>query len=70
MTADQYRDAIARLNLTQGAAAKLLGVDPRTSRKWALDEAPVPGSVAGWLDYLWATRNTPAFARLMKQVTN
>jgi hypothetical protein len=35
MTPAQYRDALARLDLTQVAAARLLGVDDRTSRRWA-----------------------------------
>jgi hypothetical protein len=35
MTPAQYRDALARLDLTQVAAARLLGIDDRTSRRWA-----------------------------------
>jgi hypothetical protein len=35
MTAAQYRDALSRLGLTQMAAARLLGIDDRTSRRWA-----------------------------------
>jgi hypothetical protein len=31
----QYRDALARLDLTQVAAARLLGINDRTSRRWA-----------------------------------
>jgi hypothetical protein len=33
MTPAQYRDALARLDLTQVAAARLLGIDDRTSRR-------------------------------------
>ena len=35
MTASQYRDALARLDLTQVGAARLLGVNEATSRRWA-----------------------------------
>jgi hypothetical protein len=46
MKAKEYRAALAALRLSQGAAAKFLGVDPRTSRRWALGEVPVPRPVA------------------------
>lgn len=45
MTPEQYRTSIAALGLTQVSAAYLFGVDARTSRRWALGERPVPGSV-------------------------
>ena len=35
MTPSRYRDALARLGLTQVAAARLLGIGDRTSRRWA-----------------------------------
>ena len=35
MNANQYRAALAKLGLTQVGAARLLGVDPKTSRNWA-----------------------------------
>ena len=46
MTHEEYRDALDDLGYTQEEAASLLGVSPRTSRKWALDETRIPGSVA------------------------
>jgi hypothetical protein len=46
MTARQYRAALSRLGLSQAGAAALVGADPRTSRRWALDERAVPESVA------------------------
>ena len=46
MTAKQFRDALDRLGLSQLAAARLLGVDGRTARAWALDERQVPGPIA------------------------
>lgn len=46
MSPAQYRDAIARLGLTQVAAGEFLIGNPRTSRRWASGESPVPQSVA------------------------
>ena len=69
MTRNQYRAAIERLELTQAAAAKVLGVNPRTSRKWANGERPVDETAARFLNYLADTQNTDAFAELMKGVT-
>lgn len=46
MTPTQYREAIARLALTQVAAGELLIGNPRTSRRWASGDSPVPKSVA------------------------
>lgn len=66
MTGNQYQTMIDKLGLSQLAAARLLRVDGRTSRKWANNERPVPDWVPTFLDYLWATRHTPAFQRLMK----
>ena len=46
MTAKQYQSAIDRLGLSQVGAARLVGADPRTGRRWALGERPVPQCVA------------------------
>lgn len=46
MTADEYRDALARLDLSQVGAAKLFGVNDRTSRRWARAEQEIPRAVA------------------------
>ena len=41
MTAQEYRDAIEELGLSQVKAARLFGVADRTSRRWAAcDEIP------------------------------
>lgn len=45
MTPAAYRDALARLGLSQVGAARLFGVNPRTSRRWALGELEVPRAV-------------------------
>jgi DNA-binding transcriptional regulator YiaG len=66
MTKNQYRAMLERLELTQAAAAAVLGVDARTSRKWANGERPVDETAARFLTYLANTQNTSAFALLMK----
>jgi DNA-binding transcriptional regulator YiaG len=58
MTADQYRHIIVRLGLSQIAAARLLGVDERTSRRWANDERDIPAPAVRFLQYLIATKKT------------
>ena len=61
MDSTAYRTAIARLGLSQGGAARLVGVDARTSRRWALAEIPVPGAVQR---LLWACGRDPELLRL------
>lgn len=46
MTANQFRTALSRLELSQIGAARLFGSDPRTVRRWALDERSIPEPVA------------------------
>lgn len=58
MTANQFRAAIARLDLSQVGAARLVGADPRTARRWALDERPIPECVAILLRLLLAKKIT------------
>lgn len=58
MTANQFRAAIDKLGLSQVGAARLVGADPRTGRRWALDERPVPDCVAILLRLLLAKKIT------------
>jgi hypothetical protein len=60
MTAKQFRAAIERLGLSQAGAAALVGADPRTGRRWALDERAVPECVAILLRLLMAGKITVA----------
>jgi hypothetical protein len=46
VTPAQYRDAIARLEMSQVRAGEFLCGNPRTSRRWASGESPVPQAVA------------------------
>lgn len=57
MTADQYRTAIAELGLSQVSAAKFLGVNARTSRRWVSGQQPVPRAVAILLTMLTENRS-------------
>jgi DNA-binding transcriptional regulator YiaG len=56
MTPDEYREAIAGLGLSQIAAARLLGVDARTSRRWASGDRDIPPPAVRFLRYLIARR--------------
>ena len=58
MTAKQFQTAIDRLGLSQVGAAKLLGADPRTARRWALGERSVPEPVAILLRLMLAGKIT------------
>jgi DNA-binding transcriptional regulator YiaG len=62
MTPDEYRAAIEALGLSQVAAARLLGVDDRTSRRWASGERDVPPPAQRFLRYLIATGRSGEYA--------
>lgn len=58
MTANQFRAAISRLDLSQVGAARLVGADPRTARHWAAGDRAVPECVAILLRLLLAGKIT------------
>ena len=60
MTANQYRAALRRLDLTQVGAARLFGADERTGRRWANGERGIPTCVAIVLRLLIAGKITIA----------
>lgn len=60
MTSDEYRRVIADLDLTQEGAAELLGVNPRTSRKWANGERAIPPPARRFLLFLLAADIKPS----------
>ena len=62
MTSDEYRAALEALALTQGGGARLLGVDERTSRRWANGEREVPPPAQRFLRYLIATGRSGDYA--------
>ena len=45
MSPEELKLRIAELSLTQNDAARLLGVDPRTMRRWMSGEKPVSAPV-------------------------
>lgn len=52
MTPYEYRAALQRLGLSHNRAAPLLGVDLRTSKRWALGERAIPPPLARLLAYI------------------
>ena len=64
MSGEQFQRALVDLGITarDTGAAALLGVDERTSRRWANDERDVPAPVARFLRYLLATGKSGEYA--------
>lgn len=62
MTSDEYRATLEALGLTQGGGARLLGVDERTSRRWACGERDIPPPAQRFLRYLIATGRSGEYA--------
>lgn len=60
MTADEYRNAIKRLGLSQTAAGEFLGVNPVTSRRRATGAVKVPPECAMLLRLMIAMKLTPS----------
>jgi len=59
MTGTEFRTAIAVLGLSQLGAARLLGVDGRTVRRWISGERDVPEPAARFLTFLIRSGITP-----------
>jgi DNA-binding transcriptional regulator YiaG len=62
VTPDEYREALEALGLTQSGGARLLGVDERTSRRWACGERDIPPPAERFLRYLMATGKSGEYA--------
>jgi DNA-binding transcriptional regulator YiaG len=58
MSPAQYRDVLTRLGLTQVAAARLLGIGERTSRRW--EQSGIHGTSETLLRLLLTGRIKPA----------
>lgn len=56
----EYRATLEALGLSQVGGAALLGVDARTSRRWAIGEREVPAPVERFLRFLIAANIKPA----------
>ncbi len=62
MTPEAYRAQLARLGLTQAACARLVGVEPRTSERWAAGKSDVPPPVQR---LLWLCETMPGVAEAL-----
>lgn len=52
MDAPAFREALAAIGMTQVAFAKKVGRNPRTIRRWALGERPIPDHIPLVLELL------------------
>jgi len=59
MTPAQFRDAIAKVGLSQEAAGVWFGRSPRTGQRWASGDYEVPGYVARFLRFMVRAELTP-----------
>lgn len=59
MTPAELRTVLARLEISQVGLAAFVGVDPRTARRWAAGDIPVPKAVALILRFLDARKMAP-----------
>ena len=62
MDATAYRAQLARLGLSQEGASRVLGINARTSRRYALDERAIPGPVER---LLWACEQHPELLAIL-----
>ena len=56
MNSEQFRDALKRLEISQKGFARMIKSDPRTIRRYALGELPVPNVVE---IILWMMKRHP-----------
>ena len=59
MTPQQFLDAIEKLGLNQSSAARFLGVNDRTVRKWVAGRGQPPASTAMLFSVMIAKKLTP-----------
>jgi len=50
MTSDEFREALARLDLSQRFLASTLGVANTTVNRWACGTVPVPQYAVAWIE--------------------
>lgn len=63
MDSKRYRELIEELEMSQVGMATFLGVDPRTSRRWALAEKNMPYDAAILLELMDKHHLSPDTAR-------
>jgi DNA-binding transcriptional regulator YiaG len=59
MSADEFNDLLRRLKLSQSAAARLLGVNGRTVRRWATGDTPILPVAARFVRFLARAKISP-----------
>ena len=59
MTHTEFRDTLSALGLNKTRAARLLGVNERTPRRWAKGEQDIPPPVVRFLQLMIALKLTP-----------
>lgn len=59
MSADEYRNTLKSLGLTQVGAAAFLGVNGVTSRRWATGKANIPQATTMLLRLMLAMKLSP-----------
>jgi DNA-binding transcriptional regulator YiaG len=59
MTEEEFQRTLRKLELSTAAAARLVGVNERTVRRWWSGEAPVPAPVERFLRYLHRAKISP-----------
>ena len=59
MTADEFRAELDRLGLSQMECSRIMGVDGRTVRRWALGERPIPPLARNFLRFYRPRKRKP-----------
>jgi DNA-binding transcriptional regulator YiaG len=68
MLADELLELLRQLDLNQVAAARLVGVNGRTMRRWTLGESEIPPPAAQFLRYLARAKVSPV--KVMKTLAS
>jgi DNA-binding transcriptional regulator YiaG len=61
MSPEEFAEILEQLNLSQLAVGRLLGVDARTPRRWAMGQVPIQPPVARFLRFLARAKISPVF---------
>jgi DNA-binding transcriptional regulator YiaG len=59
MSAEEFVDLLGALKLSQNAAARLLGVNERTVRRWAAGDTPILPVAARFVRFLARAKISP-----------
>mgnify|MGYP001810241638 CR=1 FL=1 len=62
MTAEEFQDALVKLDASPARIAKLIGVDIRTVRRWSTGAKAIPDTVAAQLGAIIAAGGLPSAA--------